>query len=345
MYPEYELIAAIKSISPPIQPTKYLYTGKNGNDTSGNGSAGKPYLTIQAAISAASSGTTIFIFPGTYIENLTMKAGVNLVAPSKYSVYVRGTITMNITGTVYVEKIVFQSSSGYVLDFAGTTVQNFQSLMCNFESLSGGGDAINYSNTNSSSKISITDGNVTVYISTSAKALNCVAGCAGSFIAAGVTFQLIDTAANVCIYLGGAIVFTHTMDVIKGQVVTADTARATISMVSVEANGIPVFVHNSVNVTPSVFSSIVINTTSSPVITGIGAIAYFAIGYANTGTGGASTLNGGLGPIPFDMGSIKLRSASLLPAETVAAGYANGIFEFDGTHLYFTIGTTRNEIV
>ncbi len=36
------------------------------------------FTTIQAAITAASSGTTIFIRPGTYVENLTMKAGVSL---------------------------------------------------------------------------------------------------------------------------------------------------------------------------------------------------------------------------------------------------------------------------
>ena len=37
---------------------------------------GAGYTTIAAALTAASSGNTIFIKPGTYTENLTLKAGV-----------------------------------------------------------------------------------------------------------------------------------------------------------------------------------------------------------------------------------------------------------------------------
>ena len=38
------------------------------------------HTTIAAALTSASSGDTIFIRPGTYTENLTLKAGVNLCA-------------------------------------------------------------------------------------------------------------------------------------------------------------------------------------------------------------------------------------------------------------------------
>ena len=38
------------------------------------------HQTIAAALTAASSGDTIFIKPGTYTEDLTLKAGVNLAA-------------------------------------------------------------------------------------------------------------------------------------------------------------------------------------------------------------------------------------------------------------------------
>jgi len=41
--------------------TNYLYVGKNGSDSTGNGSVEKPYLTISKAITIANSGTTIFI--------------------------------------------------------------------------------------------------------------------------------------------------------------------------------------------------------------------------------------------------------------------------------------------
>jgi hypothetical protein len=45
------------------------------------------------------------------------------------------------------------------------------------------------------------------------------------------------------------------------------------------------------------------------------------------------------------MSSSKLKTASLTSAGQVSAGQNSGSFEFDGTHLYFTIGTTRNTIV
>jgi len=44
--------------------------------TAGSGN----YTTIAAALAAASSGQTIFIRPGTYTENLTLVAGVNLTS-------------------------------------------------------------------------------------------------------------------------------------------------------------------------------------------------------------------------------------------------------------------------
>ena len=38
------------------------------------------HTTIAAALTSASSGDTIFIRPGTFTENLTLKAGVDLCA-------------------------------------------------------------------------------------------------------------------------------------------------------------------------------------------------------------------------------------------------------------------------
>lgn len=44
------------------------------------GDSGAQYTSIQAAINAASSGTTIWVFPGTYAETITLKDGVDIVA-------------------------------------------------------------------------------------------------------------------------------------------------------------------------------------------------------------------------------------------------------------------------
>ncbi len=59
-----------------------FFVAKNGNDATADGSVGKPYLTVQAAIDAAaivSTPTTrcvVFVMPGTYAENCILKANV-----------------------------------------------------------------------------------------------------------------------------------------------------------------------------------------------------------------------------------------------------------------------------
>ncbi len=56
-----------------------LFVSKTGLDSSGaRQNFAKHYLTIAAAITAASSGDTIVIYPGTYTENITCKDGVAL---------------------------------------------------------------------------------------------------------------------------------------------------------------------------------------------------------------------------------------------------------------------------
>jgi pectin methylesterase-like acyl-CoA thioesterase len=54
-------------------PAKFIVSSSAANGT---------HTTIAAALTSASTGDTIFIRPGTYTENLTLKAGVNLTALS-----------------------------------------------------------------------------------------------------------------------------------------------------------------------------------------------------------------------------------------------------------------------
>jgi len=51
-----------------------IYVAKNGNDTTGNGSMGTPFLTIAKALTLANNnsiGSTVYVMPGVYTENLT----------------------------------------------------------------------------------------------------------------------------------------------------------------------------------------------------------------------------------------------------------------------------------
>ena len=325
---------------PDIIPQNYLYVAKSGDDTNGTGSANRPYLTVSKAISVASVGTTVYVYPGTYTENVTFKANVNLSSPIKFGVYITGNHTANFNGTTILDNITLNSSSGNTLYFTGTNAQNLQLINSSVNSTTG--DAINWDNTNASSKIYFETG--TVNVSTSGISARCfysTSTAKGSFIADTVSFK-VDNLNNVCIALNGSIAFTHTSDTINGQVTVSNTATATISQIAITTSSVPVLVTNSTGMTT--FASVIINTTSTPAITGAGLHTFVAVLYANTGVGGASTLNGGIGSISLPMGSIKLRDASLLPASQISAGQNSGGFEYDGTDLYFTKGTTRYKV-
>src|ERR1700676_4205216 len=76
------------------------------------------YTTIGSALTASVSGQTIFIRPGTYTENLTLKAGVNLTAFGSDSslngtatVIINGTCTLSTAGTVTISSIQLQTNS------------------------------------------------------------------------------------------------------------------------------------------------------------------------------------------------------------------------------------------
>jgi hypothetical protein len=331
-------------LSGEVKPASYVYVGKNGNDSTGDGSANFPYLTISAAITAATSGTTVFVWPGTYTESLTLKAGVFITTPTKFAVTIVGNITANFTGTVVIENIVVQNASsagsGTVLAFSGTGAQNLQMLGSDVNSVStsGAGDAINWTNTNASSKIQFIDGNVNVLHSgATARAFYSTTGAVGSLIANRVTFK-IDNYDNVCLSVGGAISFTHTSDAVYGQTVMSGSASMTAAQLTHTCNTVPVL--NTTSSGTTSFLECIDLTTASPAAIGTGVLIFLATAFVSTGSGGASTLSGGLGPIPLKMSPVCIRPG-LLGATGIASGQLSGTLMTDGTNLYFVAGTTR----
>lgn len=81
------------------------------------------HTTIASAITAASSGETIFIRPGTYTENLTLKAGVNLTAydcdAGNSTVKIVGKLTATFTGTVVITGIRLQTNGDFAIESTG----------------------------------------------------------------------------------------------------------------------------------------------------------------------------------------------------------------------------------
>lgn len=120
---------------------------------------GANYTTIASAISAASSGQTIFIRPGTYTENLTLKAGVNLVAflgdDNTPNVTIVGTCTMTTAGTVSISNIRLQTNSAALLAVTGSaaSIVNIDNCYLNITNNTG----ITFSSSSSSAAINIFD--------------------------------------------------------------------------------------------------------------------------------------------------------------------------------------------
>lgn len=100
------------------------------------------FSTIQAAITAAVSGQIIYIRPGTYTENLTLKSGVNLFGfdsdlSTTSSVNIVGNATLT-SGTVNIEGICLRANgAAAVLTVSGTADVN----LCNCFIIGGGAAA------------------------------------------------------------------------------------------------------------------------------------------------------------------------------------------------------------
>ncbi len=74
------LALSLSMVALPAQPVAadpgIIYVSTTGDDSTGDGTAGNPYLTIGKGISMAIYGDTVQVAPGTYYENITLKSGV-----------------------------------------------------------------------------------------------------------------------------------------------------------------------------------------------------------------------------------------------------------------------------
>jgi hypothetical protein len=138
------------------------YSTANGFivDKLGNGD----FKTIATALTAAVSGDTIFIRPGTYTENITLKAGVNLCAyePSATllapnanipNVIINGTCTFSTAGIVGISGISLQTNSAAALIVAGSAASVVFLDKCFINASNSTG--ITFSSSSASSLISI----------------------------------------------------------------------------------------------------------------------------------------------------------------------------------------------
>ncbi len=126
---------------------------------------GANYTTIASALTAASSGQTIFIRPGTYTENLTLKAGVNLTAfdcdAFTPNVTIVGKCSATFAGAASISGIRLQTNSDYLLEISGTEATVIDLINCYINVTNN--TAINYTTTSVSAFLGINScaGNLT----------------------------------------------------------------------------------------------------------------------------------------------------------------------------------------
>ena len=102
------------------------------------------HTTIASAIASASSGETIFITPGTYTENLTLKAGVNLTAfacdglasgqgnPITPNVIIKGTCDASFSGNACYSGIQFLTNGAAAFTNSGSNISQIIFNGCSF---------------------------------------------------------------------------------------------------------------------------------------------------------------------------------------------------------------------
>ena len=111
---------SIREVGFPDRADNVLYVSENGNDSNDGSTIAEAYLTLDAALSSADSGTTIFLKSGNYTLNNT-SGGV--VVPTKVSIIGDNLRTTNISGQTATNDLLLLNNASYItgVTFRGHT--------------------------------------------------------------------------------------------------------------------------------------------------------------------------------------------------------------------------------
>lgn len=122
------------------------------------------FTTIGAALTAATTGTTLFLKPATYTENPILKAGVNLTAWGTDNSITTGTVvilgkcTMTVAGSVTITGVQVETNSDYALAVTGSAASQVHLTNCYLNASNN--TAISYSSSSSSSGITLSNSTI-----------------------------------------------------------------------------------------------------------------------------------------------------------------------------------------
>jgi len=113
------------------------------------------HQTITAAYNDASAGDTIFVRPGTYTENPTVKAGVNLTAFTcdayTPNVTLVGTLSFSTAGTSSVSGIALKTNSSFAIAVTGSAASILNFINCSI--ICSNNTGISFTSTSGSSSL------------------------------------------------------------------------------------------------------------------------------------------------------------------------------------------------
>lgn len=311
-----------------------VYTTSDNNYATARfivGSSGQAnYLTIASAIAAASSGNTIFILPGTYTENLTLKVGVDLCAYDcdalTPNVTISGTCTLTTAGTVSLSGLCLQTNSAAAIAVTGNaaSILNIKNCLLNFTNNTG----LTYSSSSASSLISVYQSVLNLGTTGIAFFAHSGAGslfffnCRGNNSGGSST---ASTASNGGLNIQNSS-FNAPITTSSTNILTSSTSTYNTGVLNVTAlthGGDSNSALQLCNFLSGSASSISVSTnimlryctfdcTNTNVIAGAGTVTYTALSFSNTGVGISATPAGGNNK----MGSLNL----ITPLEVASGG-------------------------
>lgn len=337
-------------------PAKFIVDGT----TTANGT----HSTIAAALTSSTSGDTIFIRPGSYTENLTLKAGVNLVAFDSDAltpnVTIIGKTTFTAAGSVSISGIRLQTNSDFFLAVTGSAASIVNLKNC-------------YLNASNNTGISFT-------VSNTSAVINCL-DCSGDIGTTGISLFSHSSTGTLNIYYcrigstgssltastcssGNCIIFSCALGL---PITSSSTASLNITFSDIDLNalnttaviaggsGNHLFLSSAffsgtasaISISSTLqISNCTVGSSNTNAITGAGTIIYTEIAFTDTSsvinTTTKTARNIDVGGISFDAGTNVLANyatGSFTP--TIVGGAVTGVTTYSTQNGYYTrIGNT-----
>jgi hypothetical protein len=230
----------------------------------------------------------ILIKPGSYVENITLHPSIILSAIGSnktFSTNITGTISMDfsVNGSFAVLQGLNISSSSDGIQFAGSSRQRLFIYDCHIELTEGNGSCVKMTNTSPLSDIQSRGSSYAISNTNTGRVLDL----AGSAKFVGELTGIFSKNSQPCLHMTANSRLDFNMGIIEGTVNILDTSVANIFSSRIDDKGGNITLDSS---SVSVFASVAIISSNTPVITGNGNLRYNHIVYLGSTSGIASTI-------------------------------------------------------